>query len=234
MLWSEGGEALRCERIFGGQGNVSDGPKLQNNLSVATFQYNLCDHLRKRSGRFHFLYTLYYGTVQLVLKEMQAPSKQLVTYLWIRKYSTSKCLLGDCSVGTSRCSAVRLQLQAISMCFTEASGSSSSAKRSADQRTCKLVNKTKCKLDIIWLPLSCFILLDPVCFDGLMAYVVLRKAPSSSIVSFRAQTAGCFCGVFVCPGMSLACIMEKQQKVRGQVAESQQHNKCYTVLRPFR
>lgn len=39
VLWSEGREALRCERIFGGQGNVSYGPKLQNNLSVAAFQW---------------------------------------------------------------------------------------------------------------------------------------------------------------------------------------------------
>ena len=90
-----------------------------------------------------------YKNLQELLKETQVPSKQLVTYVWIRIYSTCKCLLGDCSVGTSRCSAVGLQLQAISMCFTEASGSSSSAKRSADQRTCKLVNKTKCKLAII-------------------------------------------------------------------------------------
>ena len=76
--------------------------------------------------------------------------------------------------------------------------------------------------------------LNPACFDGLMACVVLRKAPSSSIVSFRAQTAGCFCGVFVYPGMSLECLMQKQQNIRGQIAESQQHDKCCTVLRPFR
>lgn len=54
------------------------------------------------------------------------------------------------------------------------------------------------------LPCSWMLLVSfMACYGSLSCYMLLRMVPNSSIVSSPTQTAGYFCDVFVCPGMSL-------------------------------